>query len=122
MAFDLQVAELTRSTLLPLLAEAEVLKEIRMFGGLCLTVDTRMVAGVLDDRVLIRIPTDVYARELALGRVSPMDFTGKPLKNFAFLDRNLGAGPEALRGHLEISLAYVRAEGPKRPPRRHRPA
>ena len=56
MAYDEGIANVLRSAVgrLPLSA-AEQLSERRMFGGLCVLINGKMLAGVIDSRIVIRL-------------------------------------------------------------------
>lgn len=110
MPAEPELADRVRAALPSLgLKDGETLAESRMFGGLCFTLNGKMLAGVdKQGRLVVRIGTDDYERELARGRVEPMDLTGKPLKGFAFVPEPSIPDEAALLGYIEGSAAYVR--------------
>lgn len=109
MAFDEAKADRIRSLLPQLdLDHAEVTGEKRMFGGLCFTLNGKMLAGVAKTRIMVRIGDADLESALASGEALPMDFTGRPLRNFAYLDDAACAQDEALRAWLNKSLDFVR--------------
>lgn len=57
-----------------------------MMGGLCFMVDGKMCVGVTDDRLMARIDPASEAAALAKPGCKPMDFTGRPMKGFVFVE------------------------------------
>lgn len=63
-----------------------VFEEKKMMGGLCFLVDGKMCAGVVAESLMARIGPE--AHDLALGKKGcrEMDFTGRPMKGYVFVD------------------------------------
>ena len=61
-------------------------EEKKMMGGLCFMVDDKMCVGVNKDNLMLRIDSEVYEESLAKDGARPMDFTGRPMKGFIFVD------------------------------------
>lgn len=80
MAYDKALAERTRQAF----GNQEGLAEIKMFGGLCFTVRGHMAAGVMDDKLMLRVGPEQYEKTLKLKHAKPMTFTGKPMKGIWF--------------------------------------
>lgn len=103
MAYDQQLADRITEAFL----DRDVAFEAkRMMGGLCFMVDGKMCVGVTDGRLMARI--DPASEAAALGRPGcrPMDFTGRPMKGFVFVEP---AGTETaaqLAEWLEMALAF----------------
>lgn len=57
-----------------------------MFGGLCVMVDEKMCLGILDTRLMVRLDPAVEAAALKKPGCKPMDFTGRPMKGYVFVD------------------------------------
>ena len=83
MACDERLAERVRRFFDELGVACE---EKQMMGGLCFMVDGKMCVGIDKQRLMVRIDPDVY--ESALGRRGcvPMDFTGRPMRGFVFVN------------------------------------
>ena len=83
MAYDEQLAERVRSSFKKGRVRFE---EKRMMGELCIMVDGKMCVGVEKFRLMARI--DPAAYESALGKKGcvPMDFTGRPMRGFVFVN------------------------------------
>ncbi|OGU36403.1 MAG: RNA methyltransferase [Ignavibacteria bacterium GWB2_35_6b] len=61
--------------------------EKKMMGGLCFMVDDKMCVGVIKDNMMIRIDPDIYEEALTKKGCREMDFTGRPMKGFAFVEQ-----------------------------------
>ncbi|MBS1713165.1 MAG: TfoX/Sxy family protein [Armatimonadetes bacterium] len=121
MPFDPQDAERVKRALsrLPLL-HGEVTSEKKMFGGLCFLQNGKMLLGVEKERLMVRLSDDELEAALADGTAGPMDFTGKPMRNFAYVPRTGWHTEGQVLEWAGRSAGYVRARmltGPKRPPR-----
>ena len=68
--------------------------EKKMFGGLCFMVDDKMCCGILfnkkknTDLLMVRIGQEAYEINQNREGVQPMDFTGRPMKGYAFITPN----------------------------------
>ncbi|GAB4558764.1 MAG: TfoX/Sxy family protein [Haliangiales bacterium] len=66
--------------------------ERKMFGGIAFLVNGHMACGVNKRDLMVRVGPDGYQDALAQPHARPMDFTGKPLKGFVYVDvENLDA-------------------------------
>jgi TfoX/Sxy family transcriptional regulator of competence genes len=83
MAYDAYLAE--RITLL--LKEKNVSFEAKkMMGGFVFMVDDKMCVGIVKNTLMARIGTDAYASALQKEHCSEMNFTGRAMKGFVFVD------------------------------------
>ncbi|TAK49323.1 MAG: TfoX family protein [Saprospiraceae bacterium] len=57
-----------------------------MMGGLCFLVDHKMCAGVVDDKFMGRIDQAIYEEALTKKSCREMDFTGRPMKGYVFVE------------------------------------
>jgi TfoX/Sxy family transcriptional regulator of competence genes len=60
----------------------------RMMGGLCYLVNDKMCCGVVDNKLMVRIDPDTYEKALKKKGCKKMDFTGRPMKGFVFVEPN----------------------------------
>lgn len=60
--------------------------EKKMFGGLAFLLRGKMFCGVTGDALMARIGKDRYEAALAKPHVREMDFTGRPMKGYVFVD------------------------------------
>jgi len=87
-------------------------REIKMMGGLCFMVDEKMCCGVLmdkksgDDFLMARIGPDAYESALDEKGCHPMDFTGRPMKGYVFIDPEGHDTNRSLDKWLKRCLAF----------------
>ena len=74
MALDEDLADRMRAVL----AGTGVVREVRMFGGLCFMLNGNMVAGTSRRGLLVRVGKDRYAQALARPGAKPMEMSGRP--------------------------------------------
>ncbi|MFY7839543.1 MAG: TfoX/Sxy family protein, partial [Lacibacter sp.] len=61
-------------------------EEKAMFGGLCFMVNDKMCVGVEKDRLMVRLDPAVYDEAMEKEGCKPMDFTGRIMKGYVFVD------------------------------------
>jgi len=86
-----------------------------MFGGIAWMNGGHMFAGIVGDALMLRVGPDGYEAALRRPHVRPMDFTGKPLRGYVFVDASGIRTATALAGWLERGLAFVRTLAAKPP-------
>lgn len=69
-----------------LLKGKDELSEKKMFGGLCFMINGNMFCGVTKENLVVRVGKEAYEDALARPGVKPMDFTGRPLSGFVYID------------------------------------
>ena len=57
-----------------------------MMGGLCYVIDDKMCVGIVGDKLMARIGPDRYEEALLKPVCKEMDFTGKPMKGYVFVE------------------------------------
>lgn len=82
MAYDEGVAERLRE----LFAGRDDVAEMKMFGGIAFMVSGNMCCGVIGDRLMARVGPIQYEEALAKPYAREMDFSGKPMKGFLFIE------------------------------------
>jgi TfoX/Sxy family transcriptional regulator of competence genes len=82
MAFNEDLAEKVRKAL----SSQKALEEKKMMGGLTFMVNDKMCLGVINDDLMARIDPEVYEESLERTGCRQMDFTGKPMKGYVFVD------------------------------------
>jgi TfoX/Sxy family transcriptional regulator of competence genes len=95
MAYDEHLAERMEHCLEKKKVKFEAKK---MMGGLCFMVNDKMCAGIVGNKMMARIDPEIQPEMLKKSGCTRMDFTGKPLKGFVFVD------PPLL--DMEADLAY----------------
>ena len=82
MAYDEYLAERVRINL----KERNISTvEKKMMGGLCFMVDDKMCVGITDNRLMARIGEEAYAEALKKEGCNKMDFTGREMKGFVYV-------------------------------------
>ena len=78
----------------------------RMMGGLCFMVDGKMCVGVEKNRLMARIGPEAHDDALTRKGCHPMDFTGRPMRGFVFIEPEGLESEKELAFWLELALAY----------------
>jgi hypothetical protein len=60
--------------------------EKKMMGGLCYMVDDKMCLGILQNNLMARIDPQGYSEALSRQGCKAMDFTGRSMKGFVFVE------------------------------------
>jgi TfoX/Sxy family transcriptional regulator of competence genes len=89
------------------------LSERHMFGGVAFILEGNMCCGVIEDRLVVRVGPEAYEHALREPYARPMDFTGRPLNGFVYVDREGYQSESSLREWIERSVAFVRTLPPK---------
>lgn len=82
--------------------------EKKMFGGLCFMVNDKMCVGVEAERLMIRLNPDIYDEVINKDGCMPMDFTGKVMKGFVFVDADAVSTKKKLAYWVDLALDYNR--------------
>lgn len=110
MAFDEKLAERVRR----ILAARSDVEERRMFGGLAFLVRGHMAVGVESRRLMVRVGPEAYEAALALRHAREMDFTGRPLKGFVYVDPEGVATARPLAAWVARGVAFAEGQPAKR--------
>lgn len=95
MAYNQLLADRIRS----ILKEKNIFyQEKEMMGGITFMVDGKMCVGIVKENMMSRIGPDIYEESLKKDGCIEMNFTGRPLKGYVFIE------PEAI--DLDEDLAY----------------
>ena len=109
MAYDERLAQRIRSAL----QDSRHITEKKMFGGIAFLRKGLMFVGVSDSSLMARVGKDNHADSLSRKHVRPMDFTGKPMQGYVFVDAE-GTKTEAqLRFWLARCEQFVATLPPK---------
>ena len=95
------------------LAARPGIREQKMFGGLCYLLDGNMAVGVESDRLMVRVGRDAYEDALAKPHARPMDFTGRPMRGFVWVDAAGLRDDRALRRWVQRGLDFAGSLPPK---------
>ncbi len=80
--------------------------EKKMFGGLCFMVNDKMCVGVEKERIMVRLNPEKYEEVMEKEGCMPMDFTGKVMKGFVFVDADYLNTKKDLQYWVNLALEY----------------
>jgi hypothetical protein len=109
MAYDEGLAERIRDAL----RGCSEVSERKMFGGLAFMLGGNMTIGIVGDTLMARVGPLRYADALVLPHVRPMDFTGKPMKGYVYVDPLGIEADAALERWIAACSAFVATLPPK---------
>ena len=104
MAFDQGLAQRLRECL----GSSPDLVEKKMFGGLAFMNRGHMFIGISGTALMDRVGPDTYHEALARTHVREMDFTGRPLNGYVFVDRPGFESDTDLANWVGLCQKYVR--------------
>ena len=108
MAYDEQLAERAREEL-----QADpAFSQRKMFAGIYLMLHGNMCAGVIGDRLMLRLGDEGAEKALREPDVFQMDFTGRPMRGMVYVDQDGLHGAELARW-VARAAAYARSLPPK---------
>jgi TfoX/Sxy family transcriptional regulator of competence genes len=111
MAYDEKLADRVRE----IAAQSHKnIEEKKMFGGLCFMVNDKMCVGVEKERLMLRIDPEKYDEVIEKEGCSPMDFTGKPMKGFVFVDKDVLRAKKQLQYWVGLALEYNKMAKPSK--------
>ena len=103
MAFDEFLADRVRSEFS---VRVVTFEEKQMMGGLCFMVDGKMCVGIDGERLMVRLDPANYEAALLKTGCVPMDFTGKPMRGFVFVNAAGLKSAKQLRSWLDDALEF----------------
>ncbi len=77
-----------------------------MFGGLCFMVNDKMCVGVEKERLMVRLNPDKYDEAMEKEGCTPMDFTGRIMKGYVFVDAAVLTTKKKLDYWVQLALEY----------------
>ena len=78
-----------------------------MFGGLAFMAHGHMCCGLVQAKLMVRIDPQAYDHLLQEPHVQPMDFTGRPMRGFLYVEPAGIASAPALRKWIGRALAFA---------------
>ena len=103
MAYDEKLAERVRN----ILGKKNIsFEEKKMMGGLCFMVDDKMCLGVQDSKIMARIDPDIYESSLTKPGCKVMDFTGKPMRGYVYVEDEEIKKESDLSGWVKLCLDF----------------
>jgi hypothetical protein len=83
-----------------------------MFGGICFMVDDKMLCACKiekstgEDRLMCRLSPEAAEEAVKQDDVIPMDFTGKSMKGFVYVEADAFVTTKQLNYWLQLCLDY----------------
>jgi len=71
---------------LKVLPDGHNLQQKKMFGGWALLLNGNMCLGIIGDRLMVRVGPDSWQQDLEQPHVKPMDFTGRSMIGYVFVE------------------------------------
>jgi TfoX/Sxy family transcriptional regulator of competence genes len=112
MAYDPGLAQCVREVL----GKRAGISERAMFGGLAFLVDGKMFVGIRESSLMARVGPERHADALAMPSVRVMNFTGRPMKGYVYIDPPAIAEDRDLEAWVSWCVQYV-ARLPSKQPR-----
>ena len=109
MAFDPGLAQRIREVL----GDRRGLSERRMFGGLAFLLNGHMFVGINGSALMARVGPDRHGDALAVAHTREMDFTGRPMKGYVFVDPPGLVEDRALAAWVDWCASHVETLSPK---------
>ncbi|WP_350288835.1 TfoX/Sxy family protein [uncultured Croceitalea sp.] len=88
----------------------EEFTEKKMFGGIAFLYHGKMTVGAINNDLMVRIHSSKIDSELIKEYVRPMDFTGKPMKEFAFVSLEGLQNEEHLQYWIELGVEHAKSK------------
>jgi len=108
MPFDENLAERVRRAMA---AYSERVEEKRMFGGVAFMYGGHMSCGIVKSELMVRVGPEAYEETLRLPNCRAMDFTGRPMKGFVFVEEEGCADEAALAEWVGRGVRYAERLG-----------
>ena len=103
MAYDEKLADRVREIIA---VHHKKVTEKKMFGGLCFMVNDKMCVGVEKERLMVRLDPEKQDEVMEKEGSKPMDFTGKVMKGFVFVDIEALNTKKKLEYWMDLALEY----------------
>ncbi len=102
MAYNEKIAERVAAVLGNVM-EYEMKK---MFGGVAFMVNEKMCVGVINDDLMVRVNPDLHDTLVERDGARTMDFTGKPMKGYLYVEEAALKQKRALEFWINKALEY----------------
>lgn len=112
MAYDTGLAQRIREALED---RQEGISERAMFGGLAFLVDGKMFVGVQGSTLMARVGAERHEDALAVAHVREMDFTGRPMKGYVYVDPPGLQEDKDLKAWVQWCVSHVSSLPAKKP-------
>jgi len=109
VAYDEAFADRIRAVL----GDDPGIDERKMFGGIAFLIDGNMFVGIANDDLMVRVGPDAWEEALDHPNTREMDFTGKPMRGYVYVDADGIAEEDDLRAWVERGLTFAGSLPPK---------
>ena len=99
-----EIVKRIRAAVLPW---SDHITEKKMFGGYCTLYKGKMCVGETKERLMVRVVSEKMEEVLKMPHVKPMDFTGKPMKEFIFVSEKGFDTEEKLQNWVELGIEHA---------------
>ena len=114
MGYDEQLAQRVR---LAMKIRPDVIEK-KMFGGLAFLHRGKMFCGIVKSELMVRVGPEHYEESLQEPHVRTMDFTGRPMKGYVFVEAAGCRTDKDVRRWVERGAKFVETLGGKQPRKR----
>lgn len=98
----------------------EDVTEKKMFGGVAFLLDEKMFIGIVKDDLMVRVGPEQHQAALAEPHVRPMDFSGRPMVGYVYVEPAGSSTEKAVKRWVERGLEFVATVEKKAPKKRVR--
>ena len=109
MAYSEKLANRVRDTL----GMRNDVREQKMFGGIAFMVHGHMACGIVGETLMLRLPVADAQGYLKEPHVRAMDFTGRPMRGFLYVDPPAISSGPGLKKWVSRATAYAESQPPK---------
>jgi TfoX/Sxy family transcriptional regulator of competence genes len=103
MVYSKQLADRLRK----ILSAFKGVTEKKMFGGLAFMLYGNMCCGVVGDTIMVRTGPDLYETTLQKSYARPMDFTGRVMRNFVYVDPEGIQSDESFQELVNLAINFA---------------
>ena len=104
MSYNEKTSERISNTLMKKGIEFE---EKKMFGGISFMIKGKMSVGVMKDDLTVRVTEEKFKKALSDPSAREMDFTGRPLKGFLYVNESGFKTEKALNKWIDLGINFV---------------
>ena len=97
-----------------LLSKQKGVVEKKMFGGIAYMLKDKMMVGIAKERLMIRCLPERYEELLQKPHAGVMDFTGKVMKGFLYVDEAGYRTDKQLQSWIDVGIEYAMKSPPKK--------
>jgi len=111
MAFNEALANRVREAL----AGEKGVAEIKMMGGLGFMIGGHVTLAIVGEELMVRVGPDGYQRALGRVHAREMDFTGRSVKGFVFVEPAGIRTTRSLASWVALAAAFAKSLPRRRP-------